>query len=332
MRKNNTIKISLIFTLLLSMQASAQLIGVFGDERAGTTSMTFLKIPVGARAEGMGDAFIGVPGDASSLWWNPAGIGLKRKGELFLDHLQWPADISYEYLGFTWPLGRVHTVGVALASLHMDDMPVTTIYHPEGDGTWWSFGDELIQLSWAVSLTNHFTGGISVKYVRERLDDLTMSAPLLDMGTFYYTGFRDLTLAMSITNFGGVIRPAGTYQYREEDGSYSERRYKSFSPPTVFRLGSSMHVYQDDSMALLAAVQVTHPVDNRENYNMGLELDIHHHLQLRGGWKFHAEEESWTAGIGTILDIAEYSMRLDWSYSDFGLFGYSQRMSLLIGF
>jgi hypothetical protein len=332
MKKHNTMKYSLILTLLLSMQATAQLIGVFGDERAGTTSMTFLKIAVGARAEGMGDAFVAVPGDASSLWWNPAGIGLKRQGELLLNHVEWPAGIAYEYLGFTWPVGRKHTVGIALASLHMDDMQRTTIYHPDGDGTFFNFGDELLQLSWAVNLTDHFTGGISVKYVRERLDDLTMSAPLLDMGTFYYTGFRDLTVAMSITNFGGVIRPAGSYQYQEEDGSMSDRRYKSFSPPTVFRLGSSMHVYQNDSVALLAAMQVTHPVDNRENYNLGLELDLFDHLQLRGGYKFHAEEESWTAGIGTVLDVGEYNMRLDWSYSDFGLFDYSQRLSLLIGF
>jgi len=53
---------------------------------------------------------------------------------------------------------------------------------------------------------------------------------------------------------------------------------------------------------------------------------------MRGGWKFHAEEESWTAGLGTILDVGQYNMRLDWSYSDFGLFDYSQRISLLIGF
>lgn len=327
-----TAVISALFLLLTTLSAAAQLIGTFGNERAGTTSMSFLKIAVGARAEGMGQAFVGVPGDVTSLWWNPAGIGLERRPQLLLNHVQWPAEIAYEFIGIKYPLGRTQMLGLALASLHMDDMPVTTIFNPGGDGSYFSFGDELLQLSWAINLTSQFTGGISVKYVRERLDDLTMSAPLLDMGTFYYTGYRDLTLAMSITNFGGVMRPAGTYQYLDEEGEYSQRRYRSFSPPTAFRLGTSMHVYRNEALALLAAFQVTHPVDNRENYNLGLELDIYHQLQLRTGWKVHAEEESWTAGVGTSIGMEGYEMRLDWAYTDFGIFGFSQRLTLLIGF
>ncbi len=337
MRTTTATLTCLFLTALTTAPAVAQLVGAFGDERAGTTSMTFLKIEIGGRAVGLGGAYVGVEGDASSLWWNPAAAGLDRQPQVVLNHVEWPADIKYEYIGVKYPLGREHTIGVALANLHMDDMPVTTMYYPGGDGTWCSYSDELYQLSWAVNLTDHFTGGISLKYVREQLDDVVMATPLLDFGTFYYTGYRDLTLAMSITNFGDVMRPRGNYEYIEEDGGTSSRRYKSFSPPTVFRLGSSMHVwhYRTESRevaSLLAAIQVTHPVDNRENYNFGLELEIYRRLQLRCGYKSNAGEQSWTTGVGTSLETDAFSLNLDWSYGAFGLLGNTQHMSLVIGF
>src|SRR5690625_7956062 len=42
----------------------------------GTSTANFLKIGVGARASSMGNAFGAMADDATSLYWNPAGIGL----------------------------------------------------------------------------------------------------------------------------------------------------------------------------------------------------------------------------------------------------------------
>ena len=43
-------------------------------EKVGTFDGQFLKIPVGARAKGMGGAFVGVADDPSAVFWNAAGI------------------------------------------------------------------------------------------------------------------------------------------------------------------------------------------------------------------------------------------------------------------
>jgi len=40
-----------------------------------TTCAPFLEIGVGARAIGMGGAFVATANDVSALYWNPAGIG-----------------------------------------------------------------------------------------------------------------------------------------------------------------------------------------------------------------------------------------------------------------
>ena len=40
----------------------------------GTSGAQFLQLPVGARAEAMSGAIIGLTDDASAVFWNPAGI------------------------------------------------------------------------------------------------------------------------------------------------------------------------------------------------------------------------------------------------------------------
>ena len=42
--------------------------------KTGTTAASFLEIGVGAAANGMGGAFVGLSNDASSLFWNVGGI------------------------------------------------------------------------------------------------------------------------------------------------------------------------------------------------------------------------------------------------------------------
>ena len=47
--------------------------------KVGTTAAAFLEVPVGARANGMGNAFVGTSDDVTSLYWNPSGIAALRR-------------------------------------------------------------------------------------------------------------------------------------------------------------------------------------------------------------------------------------------------------------
>src|SRR5438445_6968526 len=102
--------------------------------KVGTTAAKFLSIPVGARAVGMGGAFVAVADDASSLYWNPAGIARLSQSEAIFHHANWIADMNFNFGGVAVPIEGLGTVGISFTSLTMDEMERTTVDQPEGTG------------------------------------------------------------------------------------------------------------------------------------------------------------------------------------------------------
>ena len=72
--------------------------------KVGTTAATFLEIPVGARAVGMGGAFVSVANDATALYWNVAGIANLERNEIMGIHSRWIAETSFDFGGLVIPL------------------------------------------------------------------------------------------------------------------------------------------------------------------------------------------------------------------------------------
>ena len=135
-------KVILILILLTGfIQTKAQLFPVLGGQRAGISTAQFLKIGVGGRASALGDAFVAIANDASALYWNPAGLSQFQSNEIFFSHNEWVVDINHDFLGAVYHLDQTNTFGIALTSLSMKDMPVTTEYAPFGTGEYFGFGD-----------------------------------------------------------------------------------------------------------------------------------------------------------------------------------------------
>ena len=66
----------------------------------------FLKIPVGARAIGMGGAFTAVCDDATAPWWNPAGMVYLPYREVIFQHAEQFGSLeNHDYLSAVFPLG-----------------------------------------------------------------------------------------------------------------------------------------------------------------------------------------------------------------------------------
>ncbi|MBO8152041.1 MAG: hypothetical protein DRP91_09750 [Candidatus Neomarinimicrobiota bacterium] len=320
-----------LITMPLSSYAQKTLFPLLGGQRAGTSVFTFLKIGIGARVGAMGNSGVSLASDATCLYWNPASAAQVGSNNIAFSHTQWPTDISYSYVGYIHKMSVYDFVGVSFGALYTDPMEITTEYQPYGTGEYFNYGDVFLGLTYSRKMTNRFSFGVTIKYVEEVLADLSMNNVLMDLGTFYWTGFKTLRFCVSLVNFGPQSRPSGTYLKPLKEGGYTESKYTLFSPPTEFRIGAAMDIYQNGRNKLLLTAQLNHPVDNAENFVSGVEYSIGNVLFLRGGWVVNLAERRYTTGCGVRLPIDRFLLRADVSYADFGVLGNIIQLQMSLG-
>src|SRR6478609_4852854 len=68
----------------------------------------------GARALGMGSAFVGVADDSSALLWNPGALGTLKSAGIALHHNSWLAGIVQETLVGDLPMGPLGGFGASI--------------------------------------------------------------------------------------------------------------------------------------------------------------------------------------------------------------------------
>ncbi len=98
--------------------SSALATAAHAQSTAGAQS---LLITPGARADGMGRAYIAVAEDPTAVWWNPGGLAFTDQTSATLMHTKLVPgladDVYYEYLGGSMPLEGVGGAGVNIIYL-----------------------------------------------------------------------------------------------------------------------------------------------------------------------------------------------------------------------
>ena len=108
-------KILIIFYLFVTCISS-----LHGEmiNRYGTTTASFLEIGVGS-GSAMGEAYVAVANDISSIYWNPAGLAnVTRPSAMFIMQ-PWIVDIDMLFLGGAFPLQVLVRLGWVLPKLIM---------------------------------------------------------------------------------------------------------------------------------------------------------------------------------------------------------------------
>lgn len=288
-------------------------------EKVGTVGSQFLEIPVGSRAVGMGGAFVGVADDASSVFWNAAGIARidPGKSELSLNHANWPADLSFDQIAYVFHIRRIPgAFAVHARALTMQPMLVRTAYQPEPDprtGETFDAGMMTLGLTYARSFTDKFSAGVTANYITEGLAEFTQQAVAFDVGTMYDVGTLGMRIGMSISNIGSQI-------------TFIER---SARMPSIFRVGTSAVLMQRGNQKLIAAVEFSHPPDNAERLNVGTEYSFRKFVFLRGGYGFNYDSEGLAAGVGFRMPVSSMGVaNVDYAFTDMKDLGGVHRLSL----
>ena len=312
--------------------ANSQLLPVLGGQRAGISSLQFLKIGVGARATGMGETFVAVANDASSLFWNPAGVAQSPENSATFSHSSWLVGLNHEFAGAVYHLTKDDAVGLSVISLTSDDMPVTTETNPTGTGEYFTFSDIGVAVTYARKLTEQFSAGVSVRYVQETLAGVSIRGFTVDLGTYYWMGLGTSRFSVVVSNFGSEVTPQGTVT---AEGGRQYSSFQSFSPPTTFRIGFAFEPVQTESQRVTASLQLNHPNDNSENVSFGSEYEwkspLGFALLARGGYRFNVDEQNITFGGGVSAPVGSARVGADYSFASFGRLGDVHRFTLTIG-
>jgi len=307
---NKAIKVNLmksrlltaVLVLFLSQLAYAQFDYGFDFSKSGTAGLQFLKIGVGAQHTGMGEASSSIVNDASSVFWNPAGLAWMEQSEVFLSYSSWLVNSKHTAFSAAMPVGSFN-LAVSIISFQIDEFEETTVKQPTGTGRMVSAGDILFGVSIAKAFTDKLSIGGQVKFVQEKLDNVSFENILFDIGTIYFTGWRDLRLAFTLQHFG-------------PDNKMLDQKFRM---PLLFRVGIADNIYKSQDLRVLVSADLVHPTDNNEWVNFGLETEFFNAFALRSGYRFNADEGNLTFGFGFTSPVVYGLMpKIDYSYSSFG--------------
>lgn len=294
----------------------------FSDGAAGTTAAAFLKIPAGARAQGLGGSHVAAAADSEAMFWNPAGLARLEKAGLSDASFGYGALLETSYAGtmaYARPLSADRgAFGVSLTYFSQSSIQG---YGVRGDPEA-SFTPKDYALSGAYGrkLGRVLLGG-GLKVIRSELADVSGTGFAADFGVqserVTDVGEGALDLGASILNFGPPLKM----------GSSSDPL------PCILRGGSLWHI----SPTVNALLDGNFPVDGDPFVGFGLEADLpvqeSFKASFRGGYNTrNASDIEGLAGMSLGFGVTVYRFRLDYAWVPMGDLGSTHRVTMGLKF
>jgi hypothetical protein len=288
-----------------------------------STGVSFLKIPVGPRVVGMGEAAVAYVDDASALFYNPAGLANAPTYSALLSHNQGFLDMNQEYLAGAYGTEELGRFGLALdywgsGSIQGIDIRGETIPGYVFSATDWS-----LDVGYGRSFSG-FAIGAGLKLIHEQNESLSTSAVALDAGMMYKTPLKGLQAGVSVTNIG------------TQGKLYQE----SYGLPWQARLGAR-YDYSIIGVALdaiLSGEGLGTQSESADNSVMspplgiaaGVECRPVDLLAIRLGYRTGSDYDGFS-GLRAGLGLSWHGIGVDYAFAPYGKLGASHRIAISYG-
>lgn len=266
----------------------------------GETGFAFLKLGVGARAMGLGSAYVALADDPTAIYWNPAGLAAIAGTQVTVMHNEWIQDFRQEFVAVGAALGP-GVFGAAISGFYSsefekrDDTGVL-IGH-------FGFNDVALTGAYGLQVVNGLDAGLALRYVREMIDQESAAALVADVGARYRLGETGVTFGAAIQNLGA-------------DAKFVS---EPFPLPMTWRLGAAAGRELKSLRGrgtLTAEFRKARADDGR--FHLGAEYWYREYVALRVGGKIGYDNESATFGLGVAKDWVRFDYALAPLSSDLG--------------
>ncbi len=181
-------------TFILAMTFVGTLVLASGADAANKYAGEFLTHGVGARALGMGSAFVAVADDVTSGYWNPAGIADADARSVHLMHSETFGDVvNYDTGAYVHPLSVDAALAVTVVRLAVDDIPFTEdfisdeerVYYDESLIRWESDSEMAALITYARRPSERLRLGGNLKLIRKSIGNYSCYGLGFDLGAKY---------------------------------------------------------------------------------------------------------------------------------------------------
>ncbi|NQT30276.1 MAG: PorV/PorQ family protein [Candidatus Saganbacteria bacterium] len=251
----------------------------FGNLSHAQTTFDPLIISVGARAMGMGRAYVAVAEEGDTIFTNPAGLGeidafnFTSMAGVLLEN------VNYTVLGGVYPLGEKTAVGIGYAGAHIGGIEMRDISGNFEKNT--SFVNNVYFASLGRKLSDKFSLGLNLKYFSQNAPDDNNGS-----GTGVNLDIGVLQKGWEWISFGVVAQNILVSSKIHYTSGQTE------DLPFILKVGTRMYLLGEEfESARISAIKLVTSADAHINLretqpttaHLGLELSPNNFLTFRAG-------------------------------------------------
>ena len=337
----------LIASLILTATVEA------ADE--GAHAAEFLSHGVGARALGMGSAFVAIADDATATYWNPAGLTKVKKhsfSAMYADTFStgdgnWLSRglVSYNFLNYVYQIEDIGSLGLSWIRLGVDDIPRTTFIDLNNNGILGDFQDKngngikdegelYIDKPEIAEYFSNTDNALLVSYARQvhAMVSVGGNLKILNQAIFENTGTGfGIDIGLIAEPYEGLRVGAMLLDATGTQIRWDTPETPTFTRPRRLRFGTAYHftVPRLGKGAIGLDIE-TDQADLEEGSDgggivlrTGAEYWLFDTVALRGGWNGHGL----SAGAGLHVKVNAMSFFINYAFNTHTLGG-SQRISV----
>ena len=274
---------------------------LWADTGDGGYAGAFQQLGLGARALGMGGAFVGVADDATAGFFNPAGLVQIRMRTFGAFYRKMTLDRRLSYITYCLPVRQEATISIGWINAGVKDVVGR---NENGEIT-----EEIrnyenaIELFFGRKILNELSVGIRIGYVQFNLANINAYGVGFGFSAFGKP-MQKLRLGAAVENLGMKYSWTSGDYWKKFDllGSSSKEDF-----PINLRFGASYLLLKD---RILISSEIDKNEKQKEKIHLGVEGWILEKLAARAGY----DRGSLTLGVGLRQKMRSTILEFDYAY------------------